>query len=78
MHAQGGPGLDGGDNGLRRRRRLEQGGGGGGGGGGGAGGTAGLGHESHGRATGLRSRNSGRGGEQVTGEAGLGQYKGFE
>ena len=40
--------------------------------------TAGSGHGSHGRATRLRSRNSGRDGEQVTGAAGPGQGKGCE
>ena len=39
-------------------------------------GTAGLGHGSHRRATGLRSRNSGRGGKQVTGASGPGHGKG--
>ena len=42
------------------------------------GGTAGSGHGSHGRATGLRLRNFGRGGEQVTGAAGPGHGKGSE
>ena len=42
----------------------------------GGGGTAGSGHGSHRRPTGLRSRNFGRCGEQVTGAAGPGHGKG--
>ena len=40
--------------------------------------TVGSGHGSHRCATGLRSRNSGRGGEQVTGAARPGHGKGSE
>ena len=44
----------------------------------GGGGTAGSGNGSHGRATGLRSRNSGCGGKYITGAAGPGHDKGSE